>query len=255
MPVKTKTPQSQTPNENQGRDNFMTPNYAVDLLAPFIPKNVYNIWESAAGTRKIANRLQYHGYNVWATDINTDTINVQYFNFVTGECDDDISELSDCIITNPPFSLKQSFYEICRDRKIPFALLIPADYSQWVINACRSDGCVKIIPERRIDYLTPNILQRINDELFVFPAIKQYSLAHYEKLKDVPLSLLEDYRKRDYVYDKFYQSVDDVPVKIIRKFSSSDFHSLWLTWGFVDNMNGNRTEIYVDLSNEQKDNI
>jgi hypothetical protein len=39
---------------------------------------------------------------------------------------------------------------------VPFALLIPADYSGWMIQAVDFYGCIKIIPTRRIDYITPS---------------------------------------------------------------------------------------------------
>ncbi len=162
-PAKSKKTQPQTVSTPQGRDLFQTPNYAVDLLIPFIPSYVSYIWECANGDGKIGKRLAYAGYDVLPTDIrkSLETGNTIH-NFLGNDMDimlrlpinDNIRNMA--IITNPPFSLKQKFYEKCREYKIPFALLIPADYSGWIIDAVRKDGAEKIIPTRRIDYITPS---------------------------------------------------------------------------------------------------
>lgn len=159
MPLKIKQTQAETPNEPQGRDLFQTPNYATDLLIPYIPKNVRYVWECAAGDFKIIKRLAYKGISSLGTDLNG-TIAYPPFNFIEDNLDDlkerfHFSFQPDCIITNPPFSLKRKFYEKCLEYNVPFALLIPADYSGWIINAIKN-GAEKIIPTRRIDYITPS---------------------------------------------------------------------------------------------------
>jgi hypothetical protein len=137
---------------------------------------------------KISNVLLQEHYNILSTDLAFGS------NFLT----DDVSKYTfygcnPAIITNPPFSLKRKFYERCKYYKYPFALLIPAEYCQWLIDAIRYGGCEKIIPSRRIDYITP-------------------------------------YQKED---------------------SHSQFHSMWLTWGF----DLGRTETFVELTNEMKKDI
>ncbi len=132
MANKPKKGQEETPNSVQGRDLFQTPNYATELLVPFIPKYIKHIWECACGKLKISNFL---------TDL------YPYYN-------KDIRSKS-AIVTNPPYSLKRKFYERCKYHGVPFALLIPADYCGWIIDAIRLDGCEKIIPTRRIDFITP----------------------------------------------------------------------------------------------------
>lgn len=146
-PAKSKKPQPKTQYTPQGRDAFQTPNYAVDLLVPFIPKGTNWIWEPACGDGKISTRLREHKYNVYATDL------LSGMDFLSWE--PDFIYKIDCIITNPPFSLKIDFFEKCLEYDTPFALLIPADYTGWNITACKSLGCEKIIPTRRIDYITP----------------------------------------------------------------------------------------------------
>lgn len=161
MATKIKQTQPQTPNEVQGRDLFQTPNYAVDLLIPIIPKNIKHIWECATGERRLQFRLEHFGYKVLGTDIrNTDNTDTP-FNFLSNISyfpkDYDLSDW--CVITNPPFSLKEKFFRKCLEYNTPFALLIPADYSGWIIEAITKYGCEKIIPTRRIDYITPKNLQ------------------------------------------------------------------------------------------------
>lgn len=164
-PAKTKTNQMATPDVVQNRDLFQTPNYAVDLLIPFVPGNIKTIWEPACGEGKIVGRLTEAGYSVYPSDIRKAEgwVNNHIFNFLSDTNVGVItvtlleSSLNNtlAIITNPPFSLKQKFYDRCRLMKRPFALLIPADYSGWIIRATQ-EGAEKIIPTRRIDYITPN---------------------------------------------------------------------------------------------------
>lgn len=158
MTQKIKVNQSVTPNEVQGRDLFQTPNYAVDLLIPFIPKEVKVIWECACGEGKITSVLENNGFKVMSTDLaKKENYMPDFFiNFIEKQ-KLDISYFEpklEVIITNPPFSLKKQFYERCLEYNIPFALLIPADYSGWIIKATQN-GAEKIIPTRRIDYITP----------------------------------------------------------------------------------------------------
>jgi hypothetical protein len=49
-----------------------------------------------------------------------------------------------------------------------------------------------------------------------------------------------------------YSSIDETPQKLLHDYSSSQFHSMWLTYGF----NLGRTETFVDLPiAETKENI
>lgn len=155
MGRKDKTGQPQTPNEPQGRDLFQTPNYAIDLLIPFIPKSIKTIWEPAAGNGKIVTRLEKNNFAVFSSDIRFDPLWIDcVFNFIT---DKNLESLPafDCIITNPPFSIADSFFNRCIEIGKPFALLVNSDYCEWKINAIRNYGCEKLVPIRRIDYITP----------------------------------------------------------------------------------------------------
>lgn len=192
MGVKTKSNYSPS-----GRDLFQTPRYATELLIPFIPKYAY-IWECAAGNGAIVNVLTENGFLVAGSDMrpSKDYFVIDFLSNTGLETYRGFST-QHIIITNPPFSRKKQFYERCLEINAPFALLVPADYSGWMIDAVRNKGCTKIVPTRRIDYITPSGKDAIGGH-------------------------------------------------------TADFHSLWLTRGFIFQ---DVTEIFVDLSLEDKKRI
>jgi hypothetical protein len=143
LPAKPKLNQPKLPVEVQIRDFFQTPNYATELLIPFIPERIRAILEPACGNMKIVNILRAHNYYVVAHDL------LQGHNFLTSN-----HIIPGGIITNPPFSLKKEFYDKCVEYNVPFALLIPFDMCYWMAEAFRT-GCQGIVPNRRIDYITP----------------------------------------------------------------------------------------------------
>src|SRR5580698_9129238 len=100
------------PLKTKSADDFQTPPSALAPLFPYL-KPTWTIWEPATGKGNIAKALRSHGFAVIATDILTG----QDFRIVTKPCD--------CIITNPPYSLKQEFLERCYSLGRPFALLMP----------------------------------------------------------------------------------------------------------------------------------
>ena len=146
--MREKLAQPKLKTEVQKRDLFYTPKYAVDLLIPFIPKNITKIWECASGAGHITKVLESSGYTVFETDLQ------QGFNFLFDK-PDTIIDKNTAIITNPPFSLKREFFKKCLEYDVPFALLIPGDYCLWTIDAIRYHNCKKLIPSRRINFYTP----------------------------------------------------------------------------------------------------
>lgn len=245
MPKKPKTPQKEDLEGLSGRDQFQTPNYAIDLIVPYLKeKKVLNpdfkIWEPAAGLGKIVKRLGDKGLDVFGTDLQTGV------NFLTAES----PEWFECIVTNPPFSLKRKFYERALGYGVPFALLIPADYSTWVIQAIK-DGAEKIIPTRRIDYVTPNVLVRIREgELWDSVKWQYKDYENYIDFKE------KDPETWDFLLEKHkefcnWDSIYKVPAMFLKKYSSSYYHSMWLTRGF----GLGKTETFVDLTNADKLNI
>lgn len=211
--TKTKTPQPK--NDTSGRNNFQTPLYALDLIIPFIPTGIRTILEPAAGQMRLVDRLsKAHGYHVLSGDLypqRQDCLKMDFLNF------EDITfpEPIDCVITNPPFSLKFDFISKAMEMAVPFAFLIPFDMCGF-LHEKFSQGLQAIVPNRRIDYLTPNIVERINAG-----------------------------------ENTNYSVIDEVPVKTIKKYSSSDFHSFWITYKFNQ---PNKFE-FVELSLEDKMNV
>jgi hypothetical protein len=158
MPKKPKTNQPQTPNVVQGRDFFQTPNYAVDLLVPFIPTGIKMVWEPACGDGKIVDAL-YASKNrplvCYQSDIRQSSI---MFNNIGNFLVDNPPMLFDtenwAIITNPPFSLKYKFINRALEYDVPFAFLIPFDMCQKMAKLFIL-GCQGLVPTSRIDYITP----------------------------------------------------------------------------------------------------
>ncbi len=141
---KPKRQQPEKQEERQERDFFQTPNYATDLIIPYLPSK---IWECAAGNGKMADRIEKTGRTVYRSDIETGQ------NFLTIDNPDAI--FFDAIVTNPPFSLKRKFWEKCLFHKVQFALLLPVDFCGWILREMQDNSNQWLIPTRRIDYITP----------------------------------------------------------------------------------------------------
>lgn len=135
--------------QSQGRaDDFQTPKYAADYLIPFLNKE-WIIWECACGKGNLQRALEEKGFKVWGTDI-------------TGGMDflkDPIPSIEfDCIITNPPYSLKEQFLSRCFELKKPFALLMTLTALEGKKRGriLRENHIQLIIPDRRINFETPD---------------------------------------------------------------------------------------------------
>ena len=238
--VKPITVPPKTPNEPQGRDTFLTPRYAVDILLPYIPKNITNIWECAAGDGRISKVLKDKGYGVKSTDIR-EFPETEIYNFITDQ-KKIFKNNNFVIITNPPFSIKELFIKKAMDYDVPFAFLINADYSGTQIGWIEKYKCEKIIPERRINFLTPNIVDRINDGEFL-KIINASEKTKYKKIEDIDNSLIIKYNEKK----SSYTNINEIPTNLLAKYSSAQFHSMWLTRGF----NLGKTETFVKLTNKQ----
>ncbi len=98
----------------QGHSNdFQTPSWALEPLYPYLKKD-WTIWECACGQGNLVKTLIEKGYNTFGTDI------LNKKDFLKWKPDK-----FDCIITNPPYSLKQQFLKRCYELGKPFALLLP----------------------------------------------------------------------------------------------------------------------------------
>jgi len=252
--AKTKVPQIKTPNEQQQRDLFLTPVYATNLLLPHIPSHVEKVWDVGAGNHNITKVLKEFGFSVLSTDIDGSKQNIQQ-NFVA---DAHLSSLVanshkiDCIVGNPPFSLKKEFIDTAISINLPFAFLIPFDMSGYLWDMFRNKGLQGIVPERRIDFITPNVISRANEYLGIYAVNKEFEI----KAKSYR-HMMEFFRHIPFVEDTYhanvgkYETIESIPNALLRKVSSSDFHSFWIVRGF--DMEKDFT--FVELSNENKNHI
>ncbi len=80
------------------------------------------------------------------------------------------------------------------------------------------------MPERRIDFITPHILNNIYKSQLKTLIEKETKLK-FKNHFSIPVELLNAYSNR---IEK-YENIDDCPNEILAKHSSSQFHSFWLT--------------------------
>lgn len=101
--------------KNKKHDHFDTPDYAVEPLLKYIDPE-WVIWEptDTTGKSRISEMLRANGNKVIST-------NKDSFDFLNREPD----FWFDCIITNPPYTLKNEFIKRCIYFKMKWALLLP----------------------------------------------------------------------------------------------------------------------------------
>ena len=127
-------------------DVFQTPGYAISPLLAHIPKD-WIVWESACGKGNLKREFEKQGYKVIGTDINSG------HDFRVYEPDK-----YDCVVTNPPYSIKQEFLSRCYQLGKPFALLLPltALETRKRQELFESNGVEIVLLDKRINFETPN---------------------------------------------------------------------------------------------------
>lgn len=138
----------QPPMQQGSSDDFQTPPKALWPLMPFLDTN-WTIWECANGEGNLTEFLQEQGYTVIATDLHKTG-----HDFLKWQPKQEY----DCVITNPPYSLKQEFLERCYDLGKPFALLLPlTTFETWKRQRLfKSHGVEVIFFDKRINFHTPS---------------------------------------------------------------------------------------------------
>lgn len=133
-------------------DNFQTPPIALQPLMKYINPN-WVIWECACGKGYLSDELIRYGH--WC--INTDVLDGEQYDFLQYE-----PKGYDCIITNPPFRLKDQFLERCYQLKKPFALLMPISALEGMKRQklYRTYGLQVIFMDKRINFETPNNVEK-----------------------------------------------------------------------------------------------
>jgi len=129
-------------------DRCQTPAYAFAPLAEYIPSWMTRIWEPAKGEGYLAEAISSYGFEVITSDILTGQ------NFFEYEPDNEW----DCLITNPPYSVKYDWLERCYELKKSFALLLPVETlgAQTAQKFFRDYGIQVIFLDKRINFKMPN---------------------------------------------------------------------------------------------------
>jgi len=136
------------PSRNGSPDDFQTPPEALQPLLPYIDTG-WVVWECASGECLLSCELMRLGYEV----VSSDTLYSPNQDFLSWQPDK-----WDCIVTNPPFSLKQQFLERSYSLGKPFALLLPLTTFETGKRQrlFRNNGVEVIFFDRRINFVTPN---------------------------------------------------------------------------------------------------
>ncbi|MCC6837381.1 MAG: class I SAM-dependent methyltransferase [Bacteroidia bacterium] len=134
------------PLRQGGKDDFQTPPSALEPLFKFL-KPHWKIWDCASGKGNLTRALKKKDYKVISTDILSGRDFLKYE-----------PKEYDCIITNPPFSLKQEFLQRAYCLGKPFAFLLPlttleSAKRQFLFRCC---GLELILFDHRINFETPD---------------------------------------------------------------------------------------------------
>ena len=143
------------PKENKGNkvgtyDECQTPPYALEPLFPYLNKDWF-IWECACGSHTLWKALLMAGLKTDGTDIKhgEDFFNPLLSNYVLDW---------NCIVTNPPYSIKYEWLKKCYELGRPFALLMPVEMLGTKRGQDLFDeyGIQVIFVQPRIDFYMPN---------------------------------------------------------------------------------------------------
>ncbi|RLF37268.1 MAG: tRNA (adenine-N(6)-)-methyltransferase [Thermoplasmata archaeon] len=136
----------QPPMKTNSCDDFQTPKEALYPLIPYLKKD-WVIWECASGKGNLVKGLKELGFDVISTDILSGA------DFLTWQ-----PKHFDCIITNPPYSLKEKFLERCYQLGKPFALLLPLTTfeTRKRQDLFKKYGVQVIFFDKRINFETPD---------------------------------------------------------------------------------------------------
>ena len=127
-------------------DNLFTPYEGVIPLLDFLPR-YWKYWEPTdPGNSNITTVMSDLGYNVRGTHINTGV------DFLEDEPGFDY----DCIITNPPYSIKDEFLKRAFELDKPFCFLLPITALEGVRRGqmFRQYGIELLVLDRRLVYLS-----------------------------------------------------------------------------------------------------
>jgi hypothetical protein len=159
-------------------DNFDTPDYAVKPLLPYVDPS-WKIWEptDTTGKSNITKLLRENGNHVMAT-------NKKSYDFLIDTPDFNF----DCIITNPPYSIKNKFIERCVYFGKRWALLMPITVLEGIPRGKIFTKCGKrfgvLILDRRVEYTGKQVW--FNSSWFCYGLLhRQLVFAEMDKLREI----------------------------------------------------------------------
>lgn len=131
----------------KGYDACQTPGYALDPLLPYLRPS-WRIWEPAAGDGYLVAAIRQAGFTVRKSDVIT---RQNFFDYQP-------MAAWDCIVTNPPYSIKYKFLNRCYRLGKPFALLVPVETigAQTAQNLFKQYGVELLLLNRRVNFKMPN---------------------------------------------------------------------------------------------------
>lgn len=148
--------------KNEKNDELYTPNYAIEPLLKYLPKNKI-IWECTDfGSSNITKLLKQHDYKVISTHKDN-------FDFLT-----DIPNFDfDIIITNPPYSLKNEFLKKCYEYDKPFCLLLPLTSLEGIERGkmFREKGIDVLVLDKRCDFMDNKKSNWFNTSWFCYKVL------------------------------------------------------------------------------------
>lgn len=148
----SKRPKIQGQNHS---DLFLTDPAALWPLVPFL-NPAWRIWECACGDDKTP-LLDWLGFFEGFSVVGTDIRGFGGVDFLTGEP----SGPWDCIVTNPPYSIKTQWIRRCYELGKPFALLLPYTAMEGHDKEPRQPlykkyGVDLLFLKNRVKFTTPN---------------------------------------------------------------------------------------------------
>lgn len=145
-------------------DNFQTPSWPVEMLIDklrnpqrhlFIENPVDGwVWDPCCGEGQILKTLHKMGVSEFGTDLEPVDEDFNQMDFLKDEPDFEF----DCIITNPPYSIKDDFIERCYELQKPWAMLMPLSALEGKKRQAlyKKHGMELLILPRRVDFKTPS---------------------------------------------------------------------------------------------------
>ena len=148
--------------KNEKNDELYTPDYAIEPLLKYLPKDKI-IWECTDfGESNITKLLKQHDYKVISTHKDN-------FDFLTDVPNFDF----DMIITNPPYSLKNEFLKKCYEYDKPFCLLLPLTSLEGIERGkmFREKGIDVLVLDRRCDFMDNKKSNWFNTSWFCYKVL------------------------------------------------------------------------------------